>query len=666
MKPEQKPASQVLFPLPVITLLLLFVLHAAGCKSPQLLTRQDYYTPSEHLRQNNPRYAAFNLPRGEEGTFIKLMEWTYLRLLAGEPDIDKLAAYAVKADRQVRFKVTRDIKTLFYLDTPEGYYASEHEIVWMHLLLSWGYSLRGDPEKAAVEAKIASGLLSMNWSEEGRFDDPLLRLIMAGMWTLCGHWDEARVDLRVARDSDPSLKWLDELIRMEEPPKNLVILLGGTGPEPAWDPKPNANPFRGARHLKWRYEGERSPISMRDAKNRLIPLRISPDSSYWYRRHFRRDNALRDAFKDSRYSQSLLGSGIKTGTRTLVGITAGVGVAAAGTGAGLGILYLGMKAESAYAVGAGIGVIGAGFAGGAYVAHKITKEGIEEARRDLDISVSYRYVRFLPEYLWMGWSRREAAFPLKGQKKRHPLFTLEEKGLLSRKINGVILAFYPDRPEMGYPDIRTRDIGMGQETYFRSLTLLHRAIDEGELETVRSLVREGAPVDLKDDKGRSPLHYAARKQDPAYLKILLERRPALNTLNSEGRTPLIEAVSWNSPGAVRTLVEAGARLQDRDINRETPLTLAALFNRMEIVRILGEKGADIRAFNRRGWCALHYAAQAGNQEMAEFLLKKGARINQRTRSPHGDYPAGSTPLSVALISGEAKMADFLKTRGGTR
>ena len=93
------------------------------------------------------------LPNSEGTTFIRSMETTYLQLIQGKPEIDGLIKYANKIENRLRYSASREIKTFFYLETPEGYYASEHEIIWMHMLLSWGYSLREEYEKAYIEAK---------------------------------------------------------------------------------------------------------------------------------------------------------------------------------------------------------------------------------------------------------------------------------------------------------------------------------------------------------------------------------------------------------------------------------------------------------------------------------------------------------------------------------
>ncbi len=47
---------------------------------------------------------------------------------------------------------------------------------------------------------------------------------------------------------------------------------------------------------------------------------------------------------------------------------------------------------------------------------EISQKGYQESsstlKRELDPSVSYRYVRYLPEYLWMGWSDQAITYPL--------------------------------------------------------------------------------------------------------------------------------------------------------------------------------------------------------------------------------------------------------------
>jgi len=174
------------------------------------------------------------------------------------------------------------------LETPEGYYASEHEIIWLHLLLSWGYSMRNEREKAYVEAKICANLLSNEWSDEGRFDDPFIRILLAAMWTMCGEWEEAQVDFRAAYKLDKSMQWANTLGDMKKAPDKLIIILGGPGPVPEWDPDLKSNPIRGYREIKFHPRGIKSNLVLKDKNNYNINLYLTPDSSYWYNAIYKR------------------------------------------------------------------------------------------------------------------------------------------------------------------------------------------------------------------------------------------------------------------------------------------------------------------------------------------------------------------------------------------
>ncbi|MDH4234358.1 MAG: hypothetical protein OEV15_04405, partial [Gallionella sp.] len=206
---------------------LVLALLASGCSQDSLLARQDYQKSQQHFLKGNADNALLNFPRvAEDGTFITTMEKGYLSLIQGKPRIKGLQKQAEVLEKRVRYHVSREARTFFYVQTPEDYYASEHEVIWLHLLLSWGYSLQEKYTEACVEARIASSLLSLPWSPAGHFDDPAMRLFLAGLWTMCGEWREAQVDLRAAWFLDNSLTWAKELADHSQPPPHLFIVLG--------------------------------------------------------------------------------------------------------------------------------------------------------------------------------------------------------------------------------------------------------------------------------------------------------------------------------------------------------------------------------------------------------------------------------------------------------
>lgn len=437
-------------------ILLVIIVNLSHCST--LLTKRDYSLSKKSLKEWDIEGAIERFPDGESGGFITTMEKTYLKLLSGNPDIDELIDYSHRIDNQVRVKATRELKSFFYIETPEGYYASEHEIIWMHLLLSWGYSMRGQPDKARVEAKICANLTGREWSEEGKFDDPLIRVMLAAIWAMCGEWVEAQVDFRAAYRIEPSLKWAKTLSGMNRPPADLIIVLGGTGREPEWNPDLKANPFRGFRGIEFRPQGVKSSLVLRDSDNRNFPLEITPDSSYWYKRHFIRNNEMHDIIEDSTYAQKATAGALRGTAVTLAGITTGILVAAGGLALGGGIIVLGLYVESIELASLGLIPIVGGATWGYDIAGDSYRYSVRQSKRDLDVSRTYRFVRFLPEYAWVGWSRNRLKAPVTVFNKGKPVITSKDSDI-TIKVNIVSIGFYPDTLKTQIPEKARKSMG---------------------------------------------------------------------------------------------------------------------------------------------------------------------------------------------------------------
>jgi hypothetical protein len=411
--------------------------------SATLLTRDDYAPSLRALSGGDLEGARVSLPRGEEGGFITTMEKTYLALLQGRPEIDALARQAAALDEQVRYHVSREAKTFFYVHTAEDYYASEHEIVWMHLLLSWGYSLRGEAEKACVEARIAGSLLDLPHSPTGRFDDPALRLFLAGLWAMCGEWREAQVDFRAAWGLDNSLAWAKELADRTSTPAHLFIVLGGPGPDVYWNPASGANPLRSGRQMGFRFRGKKSELEIADAKSARLQARRSPDAAPWYERHLVRNNEIHELIKDSHYAKDIVVHGgvatAKIGASTAAGIAVGVG----GVIIGAVIVKVAGESGSGEGVALGLSIAAAGIAKGMEIAQSGYRESTREMQERIDPSPGYRYVRFLPDYLWVAWSDEPFAYPAE---LRTSDWVKRSIGPITRGRPSVSIAYLPDVP----------------------------------------------------------------------------------------------------------------------------------------------------------------------------------------------------------------------------
>lgn len=421
--------------------LLVLVLLVSGCSQSSLLTKQDYQNSQQYFLRGDADEALLNFPRNaEDGTFITTMEKGYLSLIQGKPEIKGLQRQAEILEKRVRYHVSREARTFFYVQTPEDYYASEHEVIWLHFLLSWGYSLQGKYTDACVEARIAGSLLSLPWSPAGHFDDPAMRLFLAGLWTMCGEWREAQVDLRAAWFMDNSLTWAKELAERSEPPPHLFLVLGGPGPEPVWDPELTINPLRSERKVSFRLRGRKSSLSIADQRGVVISPHLSPDASRWYERHVARESELHEMIQDSAYGQKVAVSGALAGGKIAATTGAGLIVGIGGAALGAGIIYY---ANSARMVEAGLAIAGAGVLKGM----EISREGYEKSSRtlkqEIDPSITFRFVRYLPEYMWIGWSDQAISYPVE-LRTPSSRTRIREPGVVNR--TSVSISQLPDVP----------------------------------------------------------------------------------------------------------------------------------------------------------------------------------------------------------------------------
>ncbi|MBD8530377.1 MULTISPECIES: ankyrin repeat domain-containing protein [unclassified Massilia] len=100
---------------------------------------------------------------------------------------------------------------------------------------------------------------------------------------------------------------------------------------------------------------------------------------------------------------------------------------------------------------------------------------------------------------------------------------------------------------------------------------LHRAASDGDIQETERLILSGYDVNLFDDMGYAPLHYAVEGKQIEAIGVLL-RHGALVNANDDatiGETPLALAVQGEHLGIVNLLLEAGA---DPDITGWMGLT----------------------------------------------------------------------------------------------
>ena len=99
---------------------------------------------------------------------------------------------------------------------------------------------------------------------------------------------------------------------------------------------------------------------------------------------------------------------------------------------------------------------------------------------------------------------------------------------------------------------------------FFEVERLHRAAADGDIVEMQRLVNSGYSLELFDDLGRAPLHYAVEGQHYKAVEWLLAAGASVNSHDEEhiGETPLCYAAQSDYPELVDLLLRKGA---DSDI-----------------------------------------------------------------------------------------------------
>ena len=204
---------------------------------------------------------------------------------------------------------------------------------------------------------------------------------------------------------------------------------------------------------------------------------------------------------------------------------------------------------------------------------------------------------------------------------------------------------------------------------------LVEAAKHGDTEAVRTLLREGVPVNTPPPDGVTALHWAALGDDVEMADLLIRGGALVNATDHYDVTPL--SLAWANPNAaqaagetvlmtcarggvvdaVTALLTRGADTNATEASRsQTALMWAAWEGHTEVVGALLEHGADVLARSTTGYSALLLAAREGYLDTTQALLASGADVNDAAED-------GTTALVVATIRGHTTFAEFLLNQG---
>lgn len=119
-------------------------------------------------------------------------------------------------------------------------------------------------------------------------------------------------------------------------------------------------------------------------------------------------------------------------------------------------------------------------------------------------------------------------------------------------------------------------------------------------------------VNARDiSNGRSALHIVAARRDLTWLRYLTSKGADVNVRDNRGESPLQLATSLGWIDGVQHLVASGARLDESNDAGETPLISAVHRKNVALMRILLEGGADPDRADNSGRTARDYALLNG-------------------------------------------------------
>jgi ankyrin repeat protein len=222
------------------------------------------------------------------------------------------------------------------------------------------------------------------------------------------------------------------------------------------------------------------------------------------------------------------------------------------------------------------------------------------------------------------------------------------------------------------------------------LTPLRLALQQGNLQIVRALIKAGAHVDARESDGSTALFDEVRDVHLDAIRLLIENGADVNVRDSEGASLLDNAV-WSGPlDTIALLVAHGAHLNEPDTQTgATPINEAAFMGRTSVVQFLLQLHPDLGISDKRGYSPLDNAIRMRRESSALLLLDaepkeqltpqflgKAMEAAAKKDEPllveallrhgvpaNGALPSGAKPLDAAAFAGSVKVARLLLDNG---
>ncbi|XP_041647163.1 DNA-binding protein RFXANK isoform X2 [Cheilinus undulatus] len=164
----------------------------------------------------------------------------------------------------------------------------------------------------------------------------------------------------------------------------------------------------------------------------------------------------------------------------------------------------------------------------------------------------------------------------------------------------------------------------GNEVTVRPATLdalsIHQLAAQGEVSQVAAhLIKDSSLLSKQDERGFTPLMWAAAFGEKAMVDLLLEKGADPKTIARERESALTLASSGGYVDIVKSLLRHGVDINTYDWNGGTPLLYAVRGNHIKCVEALLAKGADMTIESDSGYTPMALAVALGHKKIQKVL-----------------------------------------------
>lgn len=152
---------------------------------------------------------------------------------------------------------------------------------------------------------------------------------------------------------------------------------------------------------------------------------------------------------------------------------------------------------------------------------------------------------------------------------------------------------------------------------------------ENQLSMAKILIENGANVNEKDEKERTPLHYASQLDQMSIMDMLADSQSG-----AEGKldpSSVIKALAESRSKMISMLIEQGAEVNERDENEETPLHKVSYIGYFPAIKTLMDSNAEVNGTNSSGKTPLQITLCNTDPydalQIIDLYVEKGACIS---------------------------------------